>query len=275
MIARIISPQTLYQNLDHPDWVIVDCRFDLEEETEGEREYKQAHIPRAIYMNLERDLSGMEGKVGGRHPLPDLSTFTQLLGECGINHEKHVVIYDNHGGMFAVRLWWMLSYVGHEEVSLLDEGYEGWCQKGYPITEEEPYYEPTTFVPTLQDHMLVERKEVEESIGNQPIIDARAPERFRGEEESLDPRAGHIPGAINHFWKNNLEEGQRWKCEEQLQSEYSYLSSMSEPIVYCGSGVTACANIFAMKRAGIEGARLYVGSWSEWSRNDTLPVERE
>lgn len=272
---QLVTPEWLYEHMGDPNLVIVDCRFDLGNRGAGAQQYRQDHIPGAAYMNLEYDLSGDIKEHGGRHPLPDLDTFSRKLGEAGIDRNKHVVAYDNQAGAMAARFWWMLTYLGHPNISLLDGGYDRWRERGYPVTSDIPTPESTVFVPVIQTHMLADVDEVRQAVDRSTtLIDSRAPERYSGEKETLDKKAGHIPGAKNFFWKNNLDDHQQWKPAEKLKQNFSSILETESPIVYCGSGVTACANIFALRRAGFDQAKLYLGSWSDWISYENNPVEK-
>lgn len=269
----LVDIETLYNHLDHSDWIVVDCRFDLKEVDQGRQDYEQGHIPGARFMDLNRDLSGSISKHGGRHPLPDMDQFVEKLGRMGIDQDKTVVAYDDQGGAMAARLWWMLRHLGHERVAVLDGGFQSWLDAGHPVTQVVPAPNETGFIPHIRHpERLVGMEETKAEKGW--VIDSRDRDRYEGKVEPIDAKAGHIPGAVHHFWKNNLAEGQRWKSAEEIREQFSYLSKGSRPIVYCGSGVTACANLLALQLAGIEDARLYLGSWSDWISYEENPIRQ-
>jgi len=264
-----------------PDLVIVDTRFDLTDPDAGERSWRDAHLPGSLYLHLERDLSAPKVDAGGvfrgRHPLPERRAFAERLGRCGITPQSFVVALDAQGGPYAARLWWMLRWMGHTEVAVLDGGVDAWKAAGGalidtatpPLPAQPPYPEREPQVATIDADALLRR------LGTLAIVDARAGERFRGEVEPLDKVAGHIPGALNRFHKQNLATDGRFKPVEQLRAEFGTLLGTRTPgevVHQCGSGVTACHNLLAMEHAGLAGARLYPGSWSEWSSDPARPV---
>lgn len=261
--------------------VVLDTSFDLTDAAAGERAYLGAHLPGALYAHLDRDLCGEKTGRNGRHPLPDRAVFAATAGRFGITPTTQVVVYDRQGAMFSARLWWMLRWLGHEAVAVLDGGFAAWQsvsgavqgaaasvkpQSAYPIGAEISPLVRTIDADTLQGQL-----------GRIRLIDARAPERFRGEVEPLDAQPGHIPGASNRFFKDNLAADGRFKRAEVLRAELLTLiggRAASEVVHQCGSGVTACHNLLAMAVAGIDGAALFPGSWSEWSSDPSRPVAR-
>ncbi|GGE07676.1 thiosulfate sulfurtransferase [Marinithermofilum abyssi] len=269
--SSLVSPQWLREHLDDPDLVIADCRFDLADPEAGRRVYEAGHIPGAVYLDLERDLSGPVQEHGGRHPLPDEETLAETMGRAGIDERKKVVAYDDQGEAMAARLWWLLRYMGHDRVAILDGGFSGWVHHGYPVSQEGVTPKLTRFVPRVQSEMKVDMDEVKRHSGL--LVDAREPDRYQGIREPIDQKAGHIPGAVNRFWKENLAEGQHWKSPAELKKEWDFLREEEQPILYCGSGVTACANLFALHLAGVKGGRLYPGSWSDWISYPENPIE--
>jgi thiosulfate/3-mercaptopyruvate sulfurtransferase len=264
---NVASVEWLSKNLNHPNLVLIDCRYVLGSPGKGNESYQEEHIPGALYFDLEKDLSGPKEKHGGRHPLPNLDLFVQKLGEAGIDASKKVVAYDDQGGMAASRLWWMLKYLGHEEVVILGEGFTSWKEKGLPTTNEVGKNQATQFNANIQPDMLVEVEEVKRKLSDDHVIliDARAAERYSGQVEDIDPKAGHIPMAVNEFWKDGLGADGRWKTSQEQKARLAkYLQQPDkEIIVYCGSGVTACANVIAFDEIGLR-PKLYVGSWSDW-----------
>lgn len=273
--AQLVTSKWLHAHIHDPNIVIADCRFDLANPEAGEHQYRESHIPYALYFDLQKDLSAAVQTHGGRHPLPDPDRFCHMLGQRGIDQSKHVIAYDNQGGAMAARLWWLLTYLGHANVSLLDGGYRGWLNHGYPVTPKLPKLKKTTFAPNVQTDMLATMADVRQMTADSPpLIDSRAPERYRGEHETIDRKAGHIPGARNVFWQANLHDNEYWKSPTAIEENFSFVPEGEQPFVYCGSGVTACANIFALARIG-RSAKLYAGSWSDWISYDENPVETD
>lgn len=275
----LISAEQLRVLLDHPDLVLFDCRHDLMQPEAGAAAYAVSHVPGARFAHSDKDLSGQKNGKTGRHPLPDPDTFARWLGASGVDAFKQVVAYDHAGGASATRLWWMLRWLGHERVAVLDGGWEGWVGAGHPTTADAPRVRPATFTAAHRPDRQVDAGFVLTHLHDPQVVvlDARAPERYRGETEPIDPVAGHIPGALNRLYKNNLGTDGRFKSAEALRSEFSALlgSIRSDQLVHqCGSGVSACHNILAMEIAGLHGSRLYPGSWSEWCADPSRPVER-
>ncbi|HEY8497109.1 MAG TPA: sulfurtransferase [Limnochordales bacterium] len=273
----IVTCQWLAERLDAPDIVIADCRFDLADPAAGRRAYEAAHIPGAVYFDLEQDLSGPVRKPGPRHPLPDMDRFVAKLEAAGIGEAVTVVCYDDQQGMVAARLWWMLRYLGHEAVCVLDGGFKAWQEAGLPVTASAAARPRRRFVPRVRPEMAVSMADVQQMVQEKRgvLVDARAPERFRGEVEPLDPVAGHIPGARNLPWMGNLDSSGRWRSPEELAARFAALRGQEPVVMYCGSGVSACVNVLAMAHAGFkELPRLYVGSWSEWCAVPENPVAK-
>lgn len=273
----LVSAQELTDHLEDPRWVVFDTRHDLMDAEKGRKAYAAGHIPGAYFLHVDDDLAGPKTGKNGRHPLPDIREFAARMNERGVTPESQVVVYDDMGGNFAVRLWWMLRWLGHEHVSLLDGGYPMWVKEGHPVTTEVPPPRKGAFSPrprlgaTVDAH-FVERFREDPSV---KLMDARAAERFAGLQEPIDPVAGHIPGAMNRFWQKNLQPDGRFKPAQALREEFDAAlgSASAEMAVHmCGSGVTACHNIFAMELAGLPGGRLYPGSWSEWCADPARPV---
>ncbi|TCS94928.1 sulfurtransferase [Hazenella coriacea] len=272
----LIEMEWLQQHLDDPNLLIIDCRFQLGHPTSGKDGYLQEHIPGAHYLDLEKDLSGSIGSHGGRHPLPDPQDLAHRLGELGVNKQKHIIIYDNQGGSMASRCWWLLQYLGHPKVSVLNGSFHHWKQAGFPVTHELPQKSPCTFVPQLNEQILIRMEELKRKLSDPDLklIDSREYQRYIGEMEPIDPVAGHIPGAIHSFWKKVLNEDGFWKNPEELQSLFAHLPRDEEIIVYCGSGVTATPNVLALKEAGFSNVKLYAGSWSDWISDPNNPIAR-
>jgi thiosulfate/3-mercaptopyruvate sulfurtransferase len=280
MYRTLVDCHTLALHLHDPDWVIVDCRFALSDPGAGQRAYTAGHIPGARYAHLNDDLSSPVTPASGRHPLPDPSVLAEKLGAWGIDQRKQVVAYDDSFGAMASRLWWLLRWLGHDTVALLDGGLPRWQREGHPMTNDLPAVTPARFVPQVRQDMWVDAATVAHAVNRKEwlVMDARAEERFNGEIEPLDPVAGHIPGAINLPFEDNLHVSGRFSSPEELRALYAGFMEDVSPahvIQMCGSGVTACHNILAMEHAGIHGARLYPGSWSEWIRDPSRPVARD
>lgn len=279
--TTLIDADVLAQHIDDSDWVIIDCRFDLAKPDAGRLAYEQGHIPNARYADLDTDLSdkrpGADGEFRGRHPLPAREHFMEKLRDWGIHPQSQVIAYDAQGSMFAARLWWMLRWCGHEAVAVLDGGLPAWQALDLPLSTDRPA--PSrgsiklreSLVTTVDAQMLLENL----AHPTRTVVDARSPDRFRGENETLDPVGGHIPDAKNRFFRNNLQADGRFKPAEQLHAEFAELIPQAEQaVMQCGSGVTACHNLLAMEVAGMTGAALYPGSWSEWCADPLRPIER-
>ena len=272
----LISTDVLAANLADPWFAIVDCRFRLDDVTWGEREWKAGHIPGAPYAHLDRDLSGRKSGTNGRHPLPDVAALAETFGRLAVTSGVQVVAYDQDNGMFASRLWWLLRWLGHDAVAVLDGGFAKWIAEGRPTSIGDERHEPRNFRAALRPDMAIDVNQVEAHAGDRgwSLVDARAPERYRGESEPLDRVAGHIPGATNHFFQWNLDERGTFRTPEELRARFRADIIVPERVVcYCGSGVTACHNLLALEHAGVSGAKLYPGSWSEWSSDPARPVE--
>ena len=282
MYTTLISAADLAAHIDNPDWVIVDCRHDLVNLAFGREAYGAGHLPHAVFADMELHLSGAkrgeDGLFRGRHPLPEKEALVATLRAWGVNDSTQVVAYDAHGGMYAARLWWLLRWIGHEAAAVLDGGLPAWQAAGQPLVTDAPLAKaPGTitvhapFVPTVTVAEVLENIET----AKRTVVDARAADRFRGENETIDPVGGHIPGAKNRFFKDNLHNDGRFKAPEMLREEFeSVIGDPAEAIMQCGSGVTACHNLLALEVAGMPGAALYPGSWSEWSSDPTRPVAK-
>ena len=273
----ILSCTDLLANLNSKNWLIVDCRFDLTQPEWGETEYRELHIPGAVYTNVDTDLSGAKTPLTGRHPLPDPEDFRKSMSRLGIDDQTQVIAYDSTAGSFAARLWFLLRFYGHTKVAVLDGGFSEWMKLGLPIESGSHTNEARHFTGTPQLDWIVTTGEVENNIGKPGLllIDARAPERFAGKQETIDPVAGHIPGAVDHFYGQNLAASGLFLPPQILKEQYSALIQGFSPeniAVYCGSGVTSCHNLLAMAIAGLPQPRLYAGSWSEWIRNPHHPI---
>lgn len=253
------------------DVLVLDCRFSLTAHGAGQQAYDQAHVPSAVYAHLDTDLSGPKTGLNGRHPLPTPEAFIATLRRWGLQADTEVIAYDDASGMFAARAWWMLRWMGHPAVRVLDGGWAAWLAQGGQVDTDVPARAPSAIQLSAHDDEHLTRIDfVQTNLGNRDVmqlVDARAPDRFRGENETLDPVGGHIPGAINRFFQLNLGADGRFKPASVLRDEFTALLG-SQPVGtvvhQCGSGVTACHNLLAMAHAGLAGARLYAGSWSEW-----------
>jgi thiosulfate/3-mercaptopyruvate sulfurtransferase len=251
----------------------VDCRFDLRDPAQGQRVYAAAHVPGAVYAHLDRDLSGPPVTDRGRHPLPAPDRLCEVFGALGITPGRQVVAYDDAGGMFAARLWWMLRYLGHEPVAVLDGGWQAWVEAGLPVEPGVNQPQAVRFDGAPRGARLVTLDALDP--GRDALVDARDPARFRGEVEPLDTRAGHIPGALNHPFARNLDASGRFLPPAALRDAFKdSLGTLPDgtTVHYCGSGVSACHNVLAQLRAGLPEPRLYVGSWSEWCRDPRRPA---
>lgn len=270
--ATLVSTAELANHLR--EWRIFDCRHDLTKPELGEQQYRQGHIPGALFANLDRDLSAPKNGRNGRHPLPDPATFAQTLGRWGLKTADQVVCYDGGSGSMAARLWWMLRWVGHDAVAVLDGGLAKWTKEGRPVSADIPNCAPTRYEVRLRPEMSVAVGDVLKE--KQLLVDARAPVRYRGDQEPIDPVAGRIPGALNRYNMDNLTPEGTFKPAAELKREFEHVLSGRKPaevVNYCGSGVAACHNLLAMEVAGLGGAKLYAGSWSEWIADPSRPRE--
>ncbi|MFQ6006827.1 MAG: sulfurtransferase [Woeseia sp.] len=272
----LIGASELAQHLDEPSWRVVDCRFDLMEPAKGLVEYRRHHIPGAQYADLDRDLAGRVTGSTGRHPLPSPAVFADTLGGWGIGNDSQVVVYDHAGGAIAARLWWMLNWVGHERVAVLDGGYRAWREAGYTLSDGDENVDRSDFAPDPDAGLVISTDELESLLatGQAPsIVDARDSARYAGDREPLDRVAGHIPGAVNHPFSESLQPDGAWKGRDELKARWGrVLGDQLSWISMCGSGVTACHLVLSARLAGIPAPRLYVGSWSEWIRDPGRPV---
>jgi thiosulfate/3-mercaptopyruvate sulfurtransferase len=274
--TTLISATELAEHVLAPNWIVLDCRHDLANPQAGRAAYEAGHIPNAQFAHLDTDLSdhgpAADGAFRGRHPLPAIDAFIETLRRWGVNDDSQVVAYDAQGGMYAARLWWMLRWVGHEAVAVLDGGLPAWTAAGMWLSTEHA----SKLRGKLQRRPSLASTVAAGDILARPgltVVDARAPDRFRGENETLDPVGGHIPGAVNRFFKDNLQADGRFKPADQLRREWSgLLAAPQQAVMQCGSGVTACHNLLALDVAGMSGAALYPGSWSEWCSDPSRPV---
>jgi thiosulfate/3-mercaptopyruvate sulfurtransferase len=276
-MSCLVSAAELAAHIGDADWRVFDCRHDLRDTGYGEKAYAKEHIPGALFLHLDRDLSGEATGKNGRHPLPDPQVFAARMAACGVGPKTQVVAYDNEGNAFAARLWWLLRWIGHEKVAVLDGGLAGWRRAKQPLSAEVPSVVATQ-LPVRPSQPVVDAAFVQAHLGKPEmlLLDARSEERFAGQNETLDPVGGHIPGAINRFFMDNLDDaGVYFKSAEELREEFDALLGGQKPeavVQQCGSGVTACHNILAMEVAGLRGSLLYPGSWSEWCADPSRPV---
>ena len=276
--TTLIATDDLEPHLADSAFVIVDCRHNLSDPRAGERAYDAGHIPGARFMHIDRDLSGALTGSNGRHPLPEVADLAAVLGRAGIDASTQVVAYDQNSGMWASRLWWLLKWIGHDVVAVLDGGLDKWLMEGRPATSVVPTPRPVRYVPAARSP-TVSAADILGHLGDPTyrILDARAPERYRGDIEPIDPVAGHIPGATNRPYTQNLTPQGTFKPAAQLRGEFDVMldGAPAAAVVHqCGSGVTACHNALAMAIAGLPGSRLYPGSWSEWVADPSRPIVR-
>lgn len=276
----LVTTEQLKQNLSQPDWVVFDCRHDLADHQRGQRVFRDGHIPGAYFVPVETALAGAKTGTNGRHPLPAAADFATFLAHHGVDERTQIVAYDDVGGQYAARLWWLARWIGLTRVSVLDGGLPKWIAEGNRmVTGDSPHRARTTLIAHPDNTMIRTAADVVAGTtqGTSLVIDARAPERFRGETEPIDRVAGHIPSAVNRFFKLNLNADLTMRASADLRCEFEAILGVRRPeqaIHQCGSGVTACVNVLAMERAGLGGSAVYVGSWSEWSADPSRPVAR-
>lgn len=277
--TTLVSAGELAARLADPDWLVADCRFELADRDAGARAWRAGHIPGAIHADLERDLSAPVTRETGRHPLPPIDVFAATLSRWGMTGHTQVVAYDAGNGMFAARLWWMLRFMGHDAVAVLDGGYAAWLAGGYPVSDAAVTRPPGRFVARPRRAMVCDAVDVTEALASgEVLVDLRAAERFAGQVEPLDTVAGHVPGAVNLPFQLNLDEHGRFRSPAALAELWRARTGAaggSGLICMCGSGVTACQGLLALEVAGRPGGRLYAGSWSEWIRDPARPVARD
>lgn len=276
--TTLVSAEQLAQHLNDPEWVVFDCRFTLTDPDSGYRTYLTGHIPGARYAHLNNDLSSEVTATSGRHPLPDAAVLAKKLGLWGVGSNTQVVVYDDSFGAMAGRMWWLLRWLGHDAVALLDGGIQRWMKQKHPLTAELPVIAPANFEAHPIGEMWVDAECIEKALSSNEclVIDARSEERFSGEREPLDKVAGHIPGSVNYPFEDNLDLDSTFMSAEELREAYLELLDGVPPervVHMCGSGVTACHSLIAMEHAGLKGARLYPGSWSDWITDPSRPVE--
>src|SRR5689334_9878304 len=276
MFKTLIDPSSLAAKLADSNWVVIDCRFDLTNPSKGEELYREAHIPGARYAHLDRHLSGAKTGKNGRHPLPDIDQMIRNFSDLGISHGMQVVAYDADNGMYAARLWWMLRWLGHDSVAVLDGGLARWQREGHAVRGGVESSTKGNFKGSPRPGWRLNADEIQRDLGNptRVLVDSRTAERYRGIGETLDKVGGHIPGARNYFYGQNLTAEKTFKDPEDLKTQWDAVLKGHDPrdvVVYCGSGVTACHNLLALEHAGIHGVKIYPGSWSEWSSDPARP----
>ncbi|MCL2656556.1 MAG: sulfurtransferase [Betaproteobacteria bacterium] len=279
MHTPLISAEALHAQLNAGQLFLFDCRHDLAQTEKGRLAYAAGHLLGAYFLHLDEALSGEKTGRNGRHPLPEREAFIARMEALGLQDSSHVVAYDDAGGMYAARLWWMLRWVGFDAVAVLDGGIQAWTQAGFALSSEAPAQRPAGHLAHRPPLPVANADELLSALGASSllVVDARAADRFRGENETLDPVGGHIPGASNRPFRDNLDSDGRFKSAAQLKTEWLAILAGRRPeqvVAQCGSGVTACHNLLALEIAGLSGARLYPGSWSEWCSDPSRPVAR-
>lgn len=276
-MSHLKSYEWINEHIHDKNVRIVDCRFQLNSKDSGEKAYRIDHLPNAIYLNLEKDLSGEIGLHGGRHPLPDVDVISNKLSSVGIDETVTVIAYDDQNGSMASRLWWILSYLGHKNVYVMNGSFSDWKYKGFSVDSIIPTFDRKLFKPTIQTTMLADVKEVREGLHNPNllVIDSREEKRYKGIEEPIDHIAGHIPGAKHLFWLDNFNEDGSWKTQEKQEVRFQHLPKEATVIVYCGSGVSACPNVLALSESGFKNVKLYAGSWSDWISYEENAIAKE
>lgn len=277
--GQLVNATVLASHVRMPGWRVVDCRFDIARPGAGEAAYREGHVPGAVYAHLDRHLSSPITPVSGRHPLPDPVRLSRQLGAWGIGPDTNVVAYDAASGAIAARFWWLLRWLGHRRVALLDGGYPAWQAAGLPVSAEIPALAPAAFRGVPGQMPVAETAEIARRLGDPSLmlVDVRAGARFAGRDEPVDPVAGHVPGAVNHPFVADLDHDGCFLTPSRIAAGVAALrapAARGDLVVMCGSGVTACHKIFALELAGLDGARLYAGSWSEWIRSGQRPVAR-
>jgi thiosulfate/3-mercaptopyruvate sulfurtransferase len=279
MFTTLIQPAQLASLRSSPDVAVLDCRHDLARPDWSDHAYTEGHIPGAIQAHLDRDLSSPITPQTGRHPLPQVAKLAETLGRWGIDGSVQVVAYDQGNGMYAARAWWLLRWLGHMKVAVLDGGFAAWQEAGLPVSQEPVQRPPRVFTPEANDAAFVTTAELQQALASRSaaLIDARGADRFAGENETIDPVAGHVPGARNRPFAKNVDSRGRFQSADELRRQWSDLlrsRPATEVIAMCGSGVSACHNLLALEIAGFPGARLYAGSWSEWIRDPGRPIAK-
>ena len=277
--TTLISTETLAAHLDDPAWLIADCRYNLKDEQWGHAQYVAGHVAGAIFVNVAHDLAGARTGTNGRHPLPTPEDMGATFGRLGIGPGRQVVAYDQDAGPYASRLWWMLRYLGHDAVAVLDGGWAKWIREGRPARSGEELRAAAAFTPRVRTEMRVTVDEAARRVGDPGVlfVDARSPERFEGQPDPLDNVPGHIPGARNRHYKDNVGGDGTMRPADGLRADFGRMlgdRAADQVVMYCGSGITACQNLLAMEHAGMRGMKLFAGSWSEWEADSARPIEK-
>jgi thiosulfate/3-mercaptopyruvate sulfurtransferase len=273
--SNIVKADWVHAQLAQGNLVLADVRFSPKNPLHGIQAYEQGHLPGAVFVDFKAELTAPAGEHGGRSPLPTPEKLAERFGSLGIDQSTPVVVYEDGNGPAAARLWWILKYLGHEETYVLDGGYEAWTKAGYEVSAEEPLPTARTFVPQPKADWLVGVEEVREASGGKEaaiLVDSRDKNQYLGLEALFDPVAGHIPGAVNYFWKDALAADGSWLPTEELKERFAGVADSQEVIVYCGSGISACPNVLALSEAGIRNVKLYAGSWSDWISYEENPI---
>jgi thiosulfate/3-mercaptopyruvate sulfurtransferase len=278
MHTTLISTDTLADHLADATWLIADCRYNLNDDTWGRTEYAAGHIAGAVFVDVGHDLADQRTGINGRHPLPGLEAMAATFGRLGIADDIQVVAYDQDAGAFASRLWWMLRYLGHDAVAVLDGGFAKWTHEGRPVRGGVETRRPAHFTPRLRAALRVTVEDALGQLGDPStlFVDARSPDRFAGMPDPLDQIYGHIPGARNRYYRHNVTDAGTMRTAGELKADFEKVLAATPPthvVMYCGSGITACHNLLAMEHAGLQGGRLFAGSWSEWESDPSRPVE--
>jgi thiosulfate/3-mercaptopyruvate sulfurtransferase len=278
MHTTFISTDLLAEHLADSSWLIADCRYNLNDATWGRMQYQAAHIPSAVFVDVAHDLAGQRSGTNGRHPLPTLEAMSATFGRLGISDDTQVIAYDQEAGAFASRLWWMLRYLGHDAVAVLDGGFAKWTHEERPVGGGIERRQPAHFTARPRQHMRVTVDDTLAHLGDPSVllIDARSPERYAGKPDPLDNVYGHIPGARNRYYRHNVTEAGTMRSAGELRADFENVlagARSDQVVMYCGSGITACHNLLAMEHVGLHGARLFAGSWSEWESDPNRPIE--
>ncbi len=272
--TTLIDAATLAQHLDDPNWVVIDCRHALSDFTLGRKLYDEGHIPGAFFADVERDLAGEHTGKNGRHPLPDPNVFAAYLRSIGVNENTQVVAYDAGGDMFAARVWFLSRWLGHDACAVLDGGFTFWNANGFPVTAQLPASRRGSIAAHVRPELVVDAAHVRAHLSDATmhLVDARAADRFAGQNETIDPVAGHIPGARNRFFKDNFGDNGKFKSPSELAAAFRTIGKAESIVHHCGSGVSGAVNMLATEIAGLHGTRLYAGSWSEWIADPERPI---
>lgn len=274
MYGTLVDPATLAAHLHDANWVVVDCRHALADFSLGRKLYEHSHVAGAFFADVERDLAGPKTGTNGRHPLPDPQTFAAFLRSIGVNDGTQIVAYDAGGDMFAARLWFLCRWIGHDACAVLDGGFAAWTAAGYPVDSELPRRAPGSIQARVRHELVVDAPYVLAHLRDpsMQLVDARAADRFAGQNETVDPIAGHIPGARNRPFKENFAADGRFKSADELRANFAPFGDPARIVHQCGSGVSGALNALAMEIAGEPGSRLYAGSWSEWIADPSRPI---